>query len=164
MHRNSTISALLAAVLVVACNGNESPTAPTAAPSKTALSAAARTPASGSAVRRRAVSPVPSSSTVLSFSITTTSSHTLREVRLTFDGRVVATVEQPGGSARLTIKGTVNAASGPHIIGLIIADQASSPNEYRAIGSITTPTRIYDLAPVEASVKTGEALEIRVTL
>jgi hypothetical protein len=85
-------------------------------------------------------------------------------VRLTFDGRDVTTVEQPRGTAQLTITGSVTTAPGPHVIRLVVVDQASSPNHYRAIGSITTRTAIYDLAPVEASVTTGEALEIRVTL
>ena len=83
---------------------------------------------------------------------------------MTFDGRDVATVDQPGGSGQVTIKATVRAAGGPHIIRLIVDDQASSPNPYRAIGSITMPTRIYDFIAAEGLVKTGEALELRVQL
>ena len=112
----------------------------------------------------RAASKPAADSAVLSFAVTTTSSHTIRQVRLVFDGREVATVDRPGGSGQVEIKATVTAARGPHLIQLVVADQASSPNPYRAMGSITTPTRIYDLVPVEGLVKTGEALEIRVVL
>lgn len=165
MRRISVITLLIAAVLVVGCSGYESPTAPTATASNAALSSSeARTPSPGSPARKRAVSPSVPASAQLSFTISTTSSHTLRQVRLTFDGRDVATVEQSRGTSQLTIKGSVPAAPGPHVIGLVVVDQASSPNNYRAIGSITTRTTIYDLAPVEASVTTGQALEIRVIL
>jgi hypothetical protein len=157
-------SVLLAALFVVGCSGYESPTAPSAASPKTALSAAAPQSTSGSAVRRRAASKPASESAVLSFYVSTTSSHTIRQVRLTFDGRQVGIVDQPGGSGQMTIKATVTAAPGAHIIRLVVSDQASSPNPYRAIGSITTPTRIYDLVAVEGLVRTGEALEFRVQL
>lgn len=155
---------LLAAVLTVGCSGNESPTAPTAAPSTAAHSAAAPAPTSAPAVRRRAASKPASAPAALSFSLSTTSSHTIRQVRLLFDGREVATVDRPGGSGQVTMKATVTAAPGPHTIRLVVADQASSPNQYFAIGSVTMPLRIYDLAPVEGLVKTGEALEFRVEL
>jgi hypothetical protein len=163
MRRIPMINLVIAAVLVVGCSGRELPTAPTATRSNVTLSPA-RTPTPGSPARRRAVSPAVPATALLSFSISTTSSHTLRQVRLTFDGRDVSTVEQPRGTSQMSITGSVSAAPGPHVIRLVVADQASSPNPYRAIGSITTRTSIYDLVPVEGSVATGEALEIRVTL
>ena len=96
--------------------------------------------------------------------MSTTSSHAIRQVRLTFDGREVATINQPGGSGQVSLRATVNAFPGPHTIRLVVTDQASSPNQYFAIGSITKPLAIYDLAPIEGLVKTGEALEFRVVL
>jgi hypothetical protein len=147
MRRASMIPIVLAAVLLAACNGNESPTAPIA-----------------NAPGPPAPAPTIGSGTVLSFSMSTTSSHTIRKVRLTFDGRDVATAEEPGGSGQVSIKGTVTADPGLHVIRLVIDDQASSPNQYFAIGSVTMPLKIFDLAPVQGQLKTGEALEFRVEL
>jgi WD40 repeat protein len=157
------INVLLTAFLVVGCADYESPTAPTA-PTASRLNAApsSAAPASASPARRRAA-PQPAG-VLLSFSLSTTSSHTIRRVQLTFDGREVTTVDQPGGSGQVTLKATVIAAPGPHSIRLVVADQASSPNKYFASGSITTTFRIFDLAPVQGLVKTGEGLEFRVAL
>jgi len=46
----------------------------------------------------------------------------------------------------------------------VIVEQTSSPNPYVAIGSVSTPQRILDLAPVQGLLQTGEALELRVDL
>jgi hypothetical protein len=123
-------------VLIVACNG-ESPTSPTPFPIPTA------------AARLRPI-------------ISTTSSHTIRVAKLTFDGAVVQTVELPGGGGEVSFDTTVQATAGEHVVGLVIVDQASTPNRYFVSGSITLPAKILDFARIERDLATGQALELKV--
>ncbi len=64
----------------------------------------------------------------------------------------------------MKLQATVNATAGAHTIHIVIVEQASSPNQYFASGAVSTPQRILDLAPVEGLLKTGEALEFRISL
>ena len=109
-------------------------------------------------------SPGGGGTTALNFIVATTSSHTIRKVNLTFDGRMVATVDEAGGAGQVQIQAMVDAGPGSHTIRIVIVDQASTPNPYTAGGSISTPAKILDLAPVQGLLNTGEALEFHVTL
>ena len=100
----------------------------------------------------------------LTFALATTSSHTIRAVKLTFDGLDVTTVQVPGGGGQVSLEGLVSANRGPHTVRLVIVDQASSPNQYFGSGAVTAPGRILDLVPVQGVLATGQALEFRFTL
>src|SRR5688500_17212464 len=80
----------------------------------------------------------------LTFAIATTSSHTIRAVKLTFDGQDVTTVRVPGGGGQVSLEGLVSANKGPHVVRLVILEQASSPNQYYGSGAVTAPGRILD--------------------
>ena len=100
----------------------------------------------------------------LTFALATTSSHTIRAAKLTFDGRDVTTVQIPGGGGQVSLEGLVSANKGSHTVRLVIIDQASSPNRYFGSGAVTAPGRILDLVPVQDVLATGQALEFRFIL
>ncbi len=138
--RNRIASLVLAALAAfsVGCNGGASGTGSPTGP--------------GSVVR-------------LTFTATTTSSHTIRTARLLMDGREVTSVVSPGGSGQVFLDSTVRGiARGEHTISVVIADQASSPNPYTVGGAVTLPDRILDLAPREGLLATGEALTFRISV
>ena len=89
----------------------------------------------------------------------------LQKAKMTFDGRYVAEITSIGGTApAIPLEATLSGVSrGPHTIRVVIVEQASSPNPYIAAGAIVTPDRVIELAPVEGNLRTGEALEIRVS-
>jgi hypothetical protein len=100
----------------------------------------------------------------LDFSMSTTSSHTIRVARMTFDGREVAKADVPGGGGQVRLQANVEGASGQHTIRLVIVEQLSTPNPYFGSGAVTTLTRVMDLAPVQGTLATGEALEFKFSL
>jgi hypothetical protein len=100
----------------------------------------------------------------LTFAISTTSSHTLRSAKMTFDGREVATVTMPLGGGQANLEATVDATRGAHTIRLVVVDQATSGNIYFGSGSITLPDKILDLVNVSKVLATGEALEFNVNI
>ena len=124
--------------LIIGCDGYESPTAPTPP-------------------------PAPTTAARIRLSMATNSSHTIRVARLTFDGTVVDTIEIAGGGGQVSFDKTVQTTAGAHVIGVVIAEQASTPNRYILSGSITLPAKILDLAPVQRDLATGEVIELRVT-
>jgi hypothetical protein len=134
------VSAVTLAVLFVfACSSEDSPTAP-------------ETP---TGITRPAS---------LDMVIGTNSSHTLRTVALTLDGREVARKTEPGGAGEITLKADVEVTKGFHTIGLVVVEQASSPNRYFATGSVTMPGRVLDLIDVDDMLTTGQSLQIRVEM
>src|SRR6476660_2262229 len=104
MRRCSLVFPLLA-LLALSCNNNNGGETPTS-------------PGGGS--------------TKLNFVVATTSSNTIRKVSLTFDGRTVATADEPAGAGQVQLQVMVDAGPGSHTIRVIIVDQASSPNPYTA--------------------------------
>lgn len=91
-------------------------------------------------------------------------SPSIREAKLTLDGRDVASIVALGGALTVPLDATVRGLTrGQHVLRVVIVDQTSSPNLYIAAGAVITTDRILDLAPVQGTLKTGEALEMRVT-
>ena len=111
-------------------------------------------------------SPVAPGSTLrVTMNFATTSSHTIRNVKLTFDGREIASAAPAGGSGEVTFDVAVSGVNrGAHTIGFLVVDQASSPNPYFASGSVSLPEKILDLARVEKLLATGETLEVHISI
>jgi len=97
--------------------------------------------------------------------VSTISSPALQKAKLVFDGRDVVTAESTAGTGVMLLDGSVSGAGrGMHTLAVVIVQQASTPNNYFAAGSVATEDRILDLAPVAGSVATGQSLEFHITL
>ena len=101
----------------------------------------------------------------LNITVVTTSSHTIRRVKLLLDGREVGSALEPLGAGQVRFDSTVSGvARGEHTIAVTIVDQASSPNPYMVGGSVTLPDRIMDLAPAQGVLATGESISLRISV
>ncbi|HEX6199492.1 MAG TPA: hypothetical protein VF150_04445 [Thermoanaerobaculia bacterium] len=90
---------------------------------------------------------------------------TLEQVTVTFDGIHQGTGGGTGPSVSSPPMHTNPAAApGVHVLKVTVDDQTTSPNRYTLSGTARWGTRDIAIGPTTATLRTGESIEVEITL